>query len=63
MVMKTICSCLGANTYSFIVGEEPEDEDEEIPTLEIFFEDNKPISAMLDGIPTNLEVTLFNLKQ
>ena len=53
----------GANTIAFMVGEEPEDEDEEPPTLEIFFgDDNMPFSAMLDGIPINLEVTLFNLQ-
>ena len=53
----------GANTFSFTVGEEPEDEDEEAPTLEIFFDGkNMPFSAMLDGIPINLEVTLFNLQ-
>jgi hypothetical protein len=54
----------GSNTYSFVVGEEPEtDEDEVYPTLEIFFgDDNIPFSAMLDGIPINLDVTLFNLQ-
>ena len=54
----------GSNTFSFIVGEEPEtDEDEAYPTLEIFFgDDNIPSSAMLDGIPINLDVTLFNLQ-
>ena len=52
----------GANTISFMVGEEPIDEEEEAPTLEIFFDGkNMPFSAMLDGIPINLEVTLFNL--
>ena len=53
----------GATTFSFTVGEEPEDEDEEAPTLDIFFDGkNMPFSAMLDGIPINLEVTLFNLQ-
>ena len=54
----------GSKTYSFVVGEEPEtDEDEAYPTLEIFFgDDNIPSSAMLDGIPINLDVTLFNLQ-
>jgi len=53
----------GSNTFSFMVGEEPVDEDEEAPTLEIIFgDDNMPFSAMLDGIPINLEVTLFNLQ-
>jgi hypothetical protein len=51
----------GDNTYTFMVGEEPIDEDEETPTLEIFFKNNVPFSAMLDGIPINLDVTLFNL--
>lgn len=54
----------GSKTYSFVVGEEPEtDEDEAYPTLDIFFgDDNIPFSAMLDGIPINLDVTLFNLQ-
>jgi hypothetical protein len=53
----------GANTLSFTVGEEPEDEWEEAPTLEIFFDEkNMPVSAMLEGIPINLDVTLFNLQ-
>ena len=53
----------GSKTYSFVVGEEPEtDEDEAYPTLEIFFKNNVPFSAMLDGIPINLDVTLFNLQ-
>ena len=29
---------IGANTFTFMVGEEPIDEDEEPPTLEIFFD-------------------------
>jgi len=53
---------IGANTFTFMVGEEPIDEDEETPTLEIFFgDDNVPFSAMLEGTPINLDVTLFNI--
>tara|TARA_R110002167_G_scaffold274456_1_gene480524 strand:+ start:42 stop:251 length:210 start_codon:yes stop_codon:yes gene_type:complete len=52
----------GSKTFSFMVGEEPVDEDEEA-TLEIIFgDDNMPFSAMLDGIPINLDVTLINLQ-